>query len=48
MRRGKQSGFTQSMKDRRDESKGMSKAMTGRAYSAVKTMDKSVHTNTKI
>ena len=39
MRRGKESGFKQSMKARRDESKGMSKAMTGRAYSAVKTMD---------
>jgi len=40
MRRGKESGFKQSMKDRRDESKGMSKARTGRAYFAVKTMDK--------
>lgn len=30
----------QSMKDRRDESKGMEKAMGKRAYSAVKTMDK--------
>ena len=40
MRRGKESGFKQSMKDRRDESKGMSKAITGRAYFAVKTMDK--------
>jgi hypothetical protein len=39
MRRGKESGFKQSMKARRDESKGMSKAMTGRAYSAVSTMD---------
>ena len=38
-RRGKQSGSKQSMKARRDESKGMSKAMTGRAYSAVGTMD---------
>lgn len=31
----------QSLKDRRDESKGMEKASKKRAYSAVKTMDKS-------
>lgn len=31
----------QSLKDRRDESKGMEKAKGKRAYSAVKTMDKS-------
>lgn len=30
----------QSMKDRRDESKGMSKAMSGRAYKAVRSMDR--------
>ncbi len=41
MRRGKEHGFKQSMKDRRDESKGMSKKMDGRAYHAVKTMDHS-------
>lgn len=37
VRKGKKS---QSMKARRDESKGMAKKMSGRAYSAVKTMDK--------
>ena len=37
-RNGKKS---QSMKDRRDESKGMEKAMGKRAYSSVSTMDKS-------
>jgi len=37
-RHGKKS---QSMKDRRDESKGMSKASGKRAYSSVKSMDKS-------
>ena len=31
---------TQSLKSRRDESKGMSKARGGRAYSAVRTMDR--------
>ena len=36
-RRGKKS---QSMKARRDESKGMEKSMGRRAYAAVKTMDK--------
>jgi|TARA_R100000988_G_C3976188_1_gene154254 hypothetical protein len=36
-RSGKKS---QSMKSRRDESKGMEKSMGRRAYSAVKTMDK--------
>jgi hypothetical protein len=35
MRNGSKS---QSMKDRRDESKGMEKAMGKRAYGAVKTM----------
>jgi hypothetical protein len=30
----------QSLKDRRDESKGMEKAKGRRAYAAVKTMDK--------
>lgn len=33
--RGK--SMKQSMKSRRDESKGMAKKMTGRAYSALKT-----------
>jgi len=32
---------SQSMKDRRDESKGMAKAMTGHAYSGDHSMDKS-------
>jgi len=36
-RRGKKS---QSFKARRDESKGMSKARGGRAYGAVRTMDR--------
>ena len=36
-RRGKKS---QSLKARRDESKGMSKARGGRAYGAVRTMDR--------
>lgn len=31
---------SQSMKDRRDESKGMEKAMGKRAYGAVKTMNR--------
>ena len=31
---------TQSLKSRRDESKGMSIARGGRAYSAVRTMDR--------
>lgn len=31
---------TQSLKDRRDESKAMSKKIVGKAYAAVKTMDK--------
>ena len=31
---------TQSLKDRRDEAKGMNKKMTGKAYSSVKTMGK--------
>jgi len=38
MRKGKKS---QSMKARRDESKGMEKAMGRKAYSSVKSMDKS-------
>jgi len=42
-RRGRESGFKQSIKDRRDESKGMSKAVSGRAYDAVTTMDHSDH-----
>jgi hypothetical protein len=40
MRRGKESGKKQSYKARRDESKGMEKAMGRRAYASVKTMDK--------
>jgi hypothetical protein len=40
VRRGKESTKKQSLKDRRDESKAMSKKKTGRAYSAVKSMDK--------
>ena len=43
MRRGRESGFKQSIKDRRDESKGMSKKISGRAYDAVTTMDHSDH-----
>jgi hypothetical protein len=37
MRNGSKS---QSMKDRRDESKGMEKAMGSRAYGAVKSMNR--------
>lgn len=37
---GKESKKKQSMKARRDESKGMEKASGKRAYSSVKTMDK--------
>ena len=40
MRDGKESTKSQSMKSRRDESKGMEKAMGKRAYSSVGTMDK--------
>lgn len=40
MRRGKESTKKQSMKDRRDESKGMSKSAGKKAYAAVMTMDK--------
>ena len=36
----KESTKSQSMKSRRDESKGMEKAMGNRAYSSVTTMDK--------
>tara|TARA_R100000008_G_C3544445_1_gene146730 strand:+ start:201 stop:443 length:243 start_codon:yes stop_codon:yes gene_type:complete len=39
-RRGAESTKTQSFKARRDESKGMEKAMGRRAYAAVGTMDK--------
>jgi hypothetical protein len=39
MRRGKESSKKQSFKDRRDESKGMEKAMGRRAYASVGTMD---------
>ena len=40
-RDGAESTKSQSFKARRDESKGMEKAMGKRAYSAVSTMDKS-------
>ena len=41
MRKGEESGKKQSMKSRRDESKGMAKKVSKkRAYGAVKTMDK--------
>ena len=40
-RRGAESTKTQSLKARRDESKGAEKAAGKRAYSAVGTMDKS-------
>ena len=39
-RRGAESTKSQSLKSRRDESKGMEKASGKRAYSAVGTMDK--------
>ena len=39
-RRGAESTKTQSLKSRRDESKGAEKAAGKRAYSAVGTMDK--------
>ena len=39
-RDGKESTKSQSMKSRRDESKGMEKAMGKRAYASVGTMDK--------
>ena len=39
-RDGKESTKSQSFKARRDESKGMEKAMGKRAYSSVGTMDK--------
>ena len=39
-RDGKESTNSQSFKARRDESKGMEKAMGKRAYSSVGTMDK--------
>ena len=39
MSNGKESSMKQSMKDRRDESKGMEKSMGNRAYSRVQTMD---------
>ena len=40
MRTGAESSKKQSLKDRRDESKGMEKAMGRRAYASVGTMDK--------
>ena len=40
MRKGKASSKKQNYKSRRDESKGMEKAMGRRAYASVKTMDK--------
>ena len=39
-RRGAESTKSQSLKSRRDESKGMDKSMGRRAYAAVGTMDK--------
>jgi hypothetical protein len=39
-RRGAESTKSQSLKSRRDESKGMEKSMGRRAYAAVGTMDK--------
>lgn len=39
-RRGAEKKFKQSLKDRRDESKGMEKARGRRAYSSVHTMDR--------
>jgi len=38
---------SQSMKSRRDESKGMAKAMTGHAYSGDHSMDKSYPASVK-
>ena len=35
--------MTQSLKDRRDEAKGMNKEVSGRAYDSVTTMDWSNH-----
>ena len=35
--------MTQSLKDRRDEAKGMNKKVDGMAYSSVRTMDWSNH-----
>ena len=40
MRDGKESSKSQSLKSRRDESKGENKKLGRRAYSSVKTMDK--------
>ena len=39
-RLGRESGYSQSLKDRRDESKAGNKTLGRRAYSSVKTMDK--------
>ncbi len=39
-RHGAERKFKQTLKDRRDESKGMSKKSKGHAYESVKTMDK--------
>jgi len=38
-RRGAESAFRQTLKDRRDESKGMAKKETGHAYSGDHSMD---------
>ena len=40
MKQGYNARLDESLKDRRDESKGMSKKMDGRAYHAVRTMDR--------
>lgn len=39
-RKGAEKTFKQTLKDRRDESKGMSKKSTGHAYGSVSSMDK--------
>ncbi len=39
-RRGAERKFKQTLKDRRDESKGMSKKSSGHVYGSVSTMDK--------
>jgi hypothetical protein len=43
MRRGREAGMKQSLRDRRDEAKGMNKKVDGMAYSSVRTMDHSSH-----
>tara|TARA_R100001510_G_C7653752_1_gene212138 strand:+ start:892 stop:1140 length:249 start_codon:yes stop_codon:yes gene_type:complete len=43
MRNGREQNMKQSLKDRRDEAKGMNKKIDGRAFSSVRTMDRSNH-----